>query len=463
MGLPSVQNKIFYLVVLGVVIVTSGIAEVIYTTYDFGTAFILLTGIVFTLAVAMFMWLVLDPDAQVARQSDEILRLASQMLEASQQGLTSEAAQQICELLLPATPAIAVAITDREVILGYAGYNAENNRAGHPIRTKATHETIADGQPRILHHLDEIGGLPMSSARINAAIIQPLYIGRTIEGTLKFYYRSDRQLNQTQQSVAEGFAELLSTQMAANALEEQTKLATSMELKALQAQINPHFLFNTINTIASLIRTDPAKARELLRDFAVFYRSTLEDADDLIELDRELRQVERYVSFQVARFGEERLQLEIDIPDEMRNLRVPSFMIQPLVENSVVHAMRVEGKLTVRVTGERNDKSVIIRIIDDGVGMDAETLDNMMNKDSDTGLGIAVKNVKDRISGYFGPESSMVVESELGVGTTVIFTLDRAYIEDDEGDFEPELDAQFEEELEAQLEEALEDDFDDEE
>lgn len=430
MNLPSAKNKTIYLIALGIVIITSGFAELIYTTFNVGgTAFQLLTGIVFTLSVAMFMWLVLDPDEHAARQSDELLNLASKMLEANQQGLTPEAAQQICELLLPATPAIAVAITDREVILGYAGYNAENNKAGQPIRTNATHETIADGQPRVLRRIDDIGGLPMSSARINAAIVQPLYIGRTIEGTLKFYYRRERQINQTQESVAHGFAELLSTQMAANALEEQVQLATSMELKALQAQINPHFLFNTLNTIASLIRTDPAKARELLRDFAAFYRSTLEDADDLIQLERELKQVERYISFQVARFGEERLQLEIDVPEEMNTLLVPSFMIQPLVENSVVHAMRAEGKLTVRVTGEFTDENAIIRIIDDGVGMDAETLESMMSKDSDTGLGIAVKNVKDRINGYFGPGSSMEVESELGIGTTVTFTLNRAIAE----------------------------------
>lgn len=430
MWFPSMENRIIYLIPLAIVALVSAFILVLNVAFDVGnTGIQLLSGIVFTMSVAMFMWFILDPDAHAARQSEQLLTLASQMLEASQGGLTSEAAQQICELLLPATQAIAVAITDREVILGYAGYNAENNRPGQPIRTKATHETIADGQPRVLHRTDDIGGLPMSSARINAAIVQPLYIGRNIEGTLKFYYRRDGQITRTQESVAHGFAELLSTQMAASALEEQVQLATSMELKALQAQINPHFLFNTLNTIASLIRTDPAKARVLLRDFASFYRSTLEDADDLIPLERELKQVERYVSFQVARFGEERLKLEIDVQPEMNELLVPSFMLQPLVENSVVHAMRAEGTLTVRVTGEMTDDKVIIRVIDDGVGMSEETLSTMMSKESDTGLGIAVKNVKDRISGYFGPESSMEVESALGEGTTVTFILDRAIAE----------------------------------
>ena len=385
-------------------------------------------GIAFTLSIVGFIWLFIDPDTHAARQSDELLKMASQTLDCTKQGLTTEAAQEICELLLPATPAMAVAITDRTVILGYAGYNAANNQPGRAIRTTATHETLEDGQPRILLRTDDIG-LPMSSAKISAAIVQPLYIGQSIEGTLKFYYRRASQVSQTQQSLAHGFAELLSTQMAASALEEQVKLATSMELKALQAQINPHFLFNTINTIASLIRTDPAKARTLLREFAVFYRSTLEDADDLIELERELKQTERYLMFEIARFGEERLTLEIDIDPAMSEMLVPSFMIQPLVENAVRHAMRAEGKLTISIIGYLEDDYVIVKVIDDGVGMSEETLATMMDKESDTGLGIAVKNVKDRINGYFGSDSRMEIESELGKGTTVTFTLNRAIAE----------------------------------
>ena len=390
----------------------------------------MIVGVIFTLSVVTFVWILLDPDTQTATQTDGILQLASQMLDCTKHGLTIEAAQQICELLLPATPAIAVAITDRSVILGYAGYNKENNEAGCAIRTTATHETIADGKPRILHRTEDIG-LPVSSARINAAIVQPLYIGQRIEGTLKFYYRRASQVSKTQESLAHGFAELLSTQMAASALEEQVKLTTSMELKALQAQINPHFLFNTLNTIASLIRTDPVKARLLLRDFAAFYRSTLEDSDDLIALERELKQVERYVSFEVARFGEERLQLVIDVDERMMDMQVPSFLIQPLVENSVKHAMRAEGQLVITIRGRVEGDVIVVSISDNGKGMTEETAANMMNAESQTGLGIAVKNVHDRMIGYFGPDSRMEVESKLAVGTTVSFVLDRAIAEGD--------------------------------
>ena len=381
-------------------------------------------GLTFTLSLAALVRILMDPDYSAARQSDDLLTLTRQTLDSMKEGLTTEAAQHICELLLPATHAIAVAITDREHILGYAGYNASGNRPGDEIRTSATSEMLKDGKPRVLTSYDDIG-LTAASARINAAIIQPLVVGNRIAGSLKFYYRSARQITETEKSLAQGFAELLSTQMAAVALEEQSKLATSMELKALQAQINPHFLFNTINTIASLIRTDPNKARELLREFAVFYRSTLEDSNDLIPLEREIKQVERYFSFEIARFGEERLKLDIDIDPEVSGLLVPSFMIQPLVENSVHHAMKSEGVLHIRITGTVKDGMIVISITDDGAGMSEEKLRNMMNPESSQGLGIAVRNVRDRMRGYFGQDSRMDVSSELGKGTTVTFTLER--------------------------------------
>lgn len=423
------RRRRIILIVLGIVSISAGVALVILTiNHPELIALQLTTGIVFSLSLVVMLWLAMDPDTQAARQSDGLLKLASQMLDCMKGGMTAEAAQHICELLLPATPAIAVAITDTEVILGYAGYNAANNVAGTAIRTTATHETIADGKPRILHNTGDIG-LPMSSARINAAIIQPLYVGNKIMGTLKFYYFRANQISETQKSVAKGFAELLSTQMAASALEEQTKLATSMELKALQAQINPHFLFNTLNTIAAYIRIDPAKARVLLRDFAAFYRSTLEDANDLIALEREVKQVERYVSFEVARFGEERLELVVDIQPEVYSMLVPSFMIQPLVENAVKHAMKAEGKLTITIAGVIDGDNIVIAVVDDGVGMTEEQCASMFNGESTTGLGIAARNVRDRMYGYFGPESHMDVESTVGVGTRVSFTLNRAVAE----------------------------------
>ena len=381
-----------------------------------------IAGVVFTLAITVLIRLLMDPDSVRARQSNAVLQLASQTLEAMGEGLDAKSSQRICSLLLPSTAAIAVAITDDHSILGYAGYEESHNPTGAIIRTQATYATLSDGKTRVLFTPEEIG-FPNGAHGINAAIIVPLAVGKDVKGTLKFYYRSANHISETQKSIAVGFGQLLSTQMAASALEEQTALATKMELKMLQSQINPHFLFNTINTIASLTRTDPVQARTLLREFAKFYRSTLEDSRDLIEFQREVEQTQRYFMFELARFGEDRLELICDIQPEVNEMMVPPFLLQPLVENAVRHAMPSEGKLAIRVTGMRTGDDVIVSVIDDGNGMTQEACQNILHPSSTQGMGIAVGNVHDRICGYFGPGTRLEVESELGKGTTVRLVL----------------------------------------
>ncbi|MBR5259236.1 MAG: histidine kinase, partial [Eggerthellaceae bacterium] len=350
-------------------------------------------GIIFTLSIVIVLRLVLDPESVRARQSDAMLQLANSTLDYMKDGLTPEAAQNICEVLLPHTAAIAVAITGREYVLGYTGYHDLPNPAGNIIRTQATYDTIADGQMRVLHTSEDIG-FPQDITLIKAAIIVPLSIGDKIEGTLKFYYRSPRRITATQRSIAEGFGRLLSTQMAAREVEAQRKLATSMELKMLQSQINPHFLFNTINTIASLIRTDPMKARTLLRDFAIFYRRTLEDSSERIMLSREIEQTMRYFSFEIARFGEERLAMWIATAPDVRDMMVPPFILQPLVENAVRHAMPPEGQLLITINAEVSGDDIIVELSDNGVGMSKEACEGVMAPARSTGMGIAVKNVR---------------------------------------------------------------------
>ncbi len=396
---------------------------------DRSVVIMIVGGALLTVSLVAVISLSMDPDSVRARQSDAMLKLARQTLACMKGGLDSNSAQKICELLLPTTAAVAVAITNNEVILGYSGYNSLRNPAGSSIKTRVTHEVIQQGEMRILLTPEEIG-LPTDAGAIHAAIVVPLVVGRTVEGTLKFYYRKAVDISATQKSIAEGFGQLLSTQMAAEALEEQTKLATSMELKALQSQINPHFLFNTINTIASLIRTDPAKARMLLREFAVFYRRTLEDSADLIPFSREMEQTTRYFAFEVARFGEERVCMEVVADIEVADVMVPPFLIQPLVENAVRHAMPSEGKLTITITADVYDDEIVISVADDGVGMTPEARENILHPESSTGCGIAVKNVHDRMAGYFGPGTHMDVESELGEGTKITLHLSREGLEE---------------------------------
>ena len=416
--------------------------QVLSTERSYGVIFS--CGTIMTLSIIILLTALNDPDSIRSRQTDAILGLTGKTLAALKGGLTPESATTICELLLPISNARGVVITDTENVLGQAGFEYDDvDFVKDPsLALTAAAITMADGQRHVLKdpHDDNVVD---SASTMNALITVPLSVGARTKATLQFYFRRAAVISNTQLSIADGFGEVLSTQLAASELEEQTKLASDMKLKALQNQINPHFLFNTLNTIASLIRTDPMRARNLLREFATFYRSTLKDPDEhgLVLFKKEMEQTRRYFSFEEARFGADRVAMELDFDeDEVGEIPVPAFIIQPLVENAVGHAMPAEGKLTVSIEADFEDvelqraaasgggksevaTALVIRVKDNGIGMSEEACKNILAPKSSTGAGIAVKNVHDRIKGYYGSDSSMVVESVIGAGTTVTLTL----------------------------------------
>lgn len=366
-----------------------------------------------------------------ARQSNQTLDLASKTVTFMRQGLDSHSAQAVCELLLPAATADAVSITDRERILGFAGIDKEKHPSGSAIQTMSTYMTLEDGITRILETSTAVG-FGADDSKLKAGIVVALVVNKRIVGAVKFFYKSMRNLGENQKAVAEGFAQLLSSQLSLSYLQQQTELAAKMELKVLQSQINPHFLFNTINTIASVMRTDPVKARVMLREFATYYRRMLENSEDLIPLSQEVEQTERYLMFQNARFGEGAITLHIDIEPELKNLKMPSFMLQPLVENAVGHGRREDGSpLNITIKAYHSGESVTISVTDDGMGIPAERLNNLVDAGSETGMGIALKNVNARLKAFFGAISGLYIDSEYGKGTTVYLNLYDALVDQD--------------------------------
>jgi len=357
------------------------------------------------------------PDHLKALQSDLILRIANESLSYMREGLTEETAGAVCRIILAESEVAAVAITDRECILGFAGTGESHHEVGGPILTRATREAIDLNEHRILESRAEIG-CPEAECLLRAAVVVPLEMRGSPVGTLKFYYTTPRLLNETQVAMAEGLAKLLSTQLELSELERQTELACRMELKALQAQINPHFLFNTINTIAMLIRTDPSQARELLREFAVFYRRTLEANEDLVPLEQELEYVRMYLNFEKARFGERIVVTEEIEPGATQTL-VPPFLIQPIVENSVQHGMQPEGPMTIALSASFVAGELRVTVSDDGVGIPVGVLPRVLEPGFGAGMGIALANVDDRLKGHFGPGSGLTIESVEGEGTQV--------------------------------------------
>ncbi len=384
--------------------------------------------------IAILVYLELNPDALRSQYTEEALSVASAMLEDLKDGLTPQGADAICRRLLPQTRAGTIAITDTEVVLACVGDMVNDFPPGSPIHTAATRYVIEHG---FMHSFTQ----PVSARtekgwhrKIPAGIIAPLKVRDKTVGTLKVYFNSPRAVNRTQYALVSGFAEVLSTQLAIHELEVQEELTARAEVRALQAQINPHFLFNTLNTIAAFTRTDPARARELLREFASFYRSTLDNSGSLIPVTREIAQTKRYLTFEQARFGEDRIQATFDVAPGVADTLVPAFIIQPLVENAVRHAMGDEGALHIEVSVRpAEDGAVMIEVADDGVGMDEETAARLFNASlpqpdisapQGSGAGVATHNISERIKRFYGPRSFAGVVSVPGEGTTITLHLD---------------------------------------
>ena len=367
----------------------------------------------------------LEEEDERAALIEEILTLSSAMLEALRGGYTEHAAKLICNMLLPYTSADAISVTDKEKVLAYVGFLEEDYPTGCNIRSKATRSVLKTGRAKTILNEDEIG-FTQAKHVINAAIIEPLVVARRAVGVMKFYFKDPNKVTKSQRMIVKGFSHLISTQIQAQETENQRRLNAQMEVKMLQSQINPHFLFNTINAIMSLTRTNPDQARVMLQDFAGFYRATLEQDQESISLADEIKNTERYASLQQMRFGEDRLTFEtIDKTQGLDNFQIPPFVLQPIVENSIVHAMPTSGQLKVEIEVEQKRKQLHIKVKDNGRGMKKETADNLFasKKVETEGLGLAMKNVHSRIKGFYGRRANIIVKSKRFVGTTTTFVL----------------------------------------
>jgi two-component system LytT family sensor kinase len=197
-------------------------------------------------------------------------------------------------------------------------------------------------------------------------------------------------------------------------LEEQGRLLVEARLAALTSQINPHFLFNTLNSVSSLIRTNPTQARVMVVKLSKVLRRLLRKHENFSPLRDELNFIEDYLSIEVIRFGE-KLRFETDVAANTLDMLVPSMVLQPLVENSIKHGLssKVEGG-TIRIRTHRTESRLHLMVEDDGVGISEEKLGTLLEHG-----GIGVTNVNERLKVLFGSEYRMWIESQPGDGTRV--------------------------------------------
>ena len=219
-----------------------------------------------------------------------------------------------------------------------------------------------------------------------------------------------------------GIANYFATQLKLVDMEKQKEHLRKAEIKALQSQINPHFLFNALNTISCFCREKP-EARELLMALSSYFRNMLDDIDSSVTLETELEHVKAYLMLEEARF-EEHLKIRIEAEPEDLTCRVPNLILQPIVENAVRHGAmkRDKGQVTIRI--KKEEKSTMIDVIDNGPGMDKEIVDRLYENGSsqlphqNEGHGIGMLNVQRRLTGIYGKGAGLQIISG-GSGTIV--------------------------------------------
>ncbi|WP_269322686.1 sensor histidine kinase [Paenibacillus sp. FSL R7-0273] len=316
----------------------------------------------------------------------------------------------ICEIIKDDIGADAVAITDTGHIRAYVGVGEEYYMETDDIISEETKKTISSGEITIRDDDTEY----MNRA-IRSLIIIPLKEKGEVTGALKIYYTKAHKITYSLQAMAVGLSQMISTLMEVSRVEGIKEMANKAELKALQTSINPHFLFNALNAIASSIRIDPGKARELIVNLSGYMRYNLELTDEFIDIRRELQQVQQYVEIEKARFGS-RLSVEYDI-DEVE-VRIPSLIIQPLVENAIVHGiLKAKGQGTVTISVKDLGEAVRVGITDTGAGISEETVERVYSGNMpDNKIGLY--NVHQRVKLIYGQGLTI---QRLDKGTDIYF------------------------------------------
>jgi two-component system, LytTR family, sensor kinase len=341
------------------------------------------------------------------------LHAATATLPHLRRGLSPSSAAAAVPHLRELTGAASVALADTRTVLAIDGDGGEQVRPGDLLSGLLAR--TRDDRMRIEPRLTSSD----PSCPLRSAVLAPLLVQGRRAGTLIAFYRATGRPPSSELRVVGEAASLVSAQLELSVIAEQEERLARAELRALRAEISPHFIYNALAAVAGDIHARPDEARELLIDFAEFTRYLFRDGRSYVTLADELEHVERYLRLEQARFRA--LHVEVSVAPETLGAVVPAMSLQPLVENAVRHGIERRagtGRVTIdaRVVGT----DVELLVCDDGYGIDSDRLPGLL---AGAGGGIGLPNVDARLRATFGERYALRIDSELGHGTTVIMTV----------------------------------------
>jgi two-component system LytT family sensor kinase len=342
------------------------------------------------------------------------LHAATSTLPYLRRGLSTRTAEQAVPHLRALTGAAAIALADTQAVLAIEGEGREQVRPGDLLSRLLARTT--DNRMHIEPRL--VSSDPRCPLR--SAVMAPMIVQGKRAGTLIAFYRSVGRPSHDELRVVQEAASLVSAQVELSVMAEQEERIAQAELRALRAQISPHFIYNALAAVAGDIHARPEEARELLIDFAEFTRYLFRDGRSYVTLGEELEHVERYLRLEQARFRGG-LHITVDVDPEAMSAVVPAMSVQPLVENAVRHGVEQRaGTGRVEVIGRVVGDDVELLVRDDGSGIEPERVPSVL---AGTGGGIGISNVDGRLRATFGERYALRIESGRDQGTTTVMTV----------------------------------------
>ena len=373
-----------------------------------------------SVGAALFMIMMRDQrvmrDKVGAMFSAKALSIAERSLGIFGKGFNETTARELAEIIYDETGVGAVGISNCEKILAFVGEGADHHLAGLKIMSPQTMEAIQENKVIYADGVKEHFTCSLSeNCPLGSTLIVPLREDNDVVGTIKLYEPKHKLFLNLNKALGEGIAKLLSEQLLRHRYGNQKNLLIQSELKLIEAQVNPHFLFNALNTIVAVVRVDPDQARSLLLHLSNYFRKNLKRSSGLATLEEELNHVNSYLVIQKARFGE-RLSVEQEIDAELLKVKVPAFTLQPIVENAVKHGIsNMIDSGTIKIYGHRDDDKIVISV-EDNAGAFCEK----MGTDG-LGMNIVDKRIKNFFGSQYGTEVSCVQDEWTIVSIVVPF------------------------------------------
>ncbi|WP_030594328.1 sensor histidine kinase [Streptomyces anulatus] len=352
-----------------------------------------------------------DVGTPVEHATFETLHTASLAAPPLRAGLTEESARRAARRLRSLLGTDALCLTDRDRVLVWDGAGQHHDK---------------DVMEHLKVLLDNGRGTAFDSGcadldcPLRWAVAVPLTVENRVLGALVAY--APRESAVLARAAGE-VARWVCVQLELAELDRSRTQLIEAEIKALRAQISPHFIFNSLAAIASFVRTDPEQARELLLEFADFTRYSFRRHGEFTTLADELHSIDQYLALVRARFGE-RLAVTLQVAPEVLPVALPFLCLQPLVENAVKHGLEgavTRSRITISALDAGSEAEVVIE--DDGTGMDPERLRQILRGEGGASTGIGLLNVDERLRQVYGDDYGLVIETGVGAGMKITVRL----------------------------------------